>query len=116
MRGNFFMSFFMYFLRIVDSGASGLFFKAGAPVCNANKNALKIRVGAAAGDPHISSAKCELARPEIRGRVPVEGHVMPTFAHNLMGICQFCDADCPVQYTKNDVVVFDSDGVPLLRG
>ena len=41
---------------------------------------------------------------------------VPTFAHNLMGTCQFCDADCTVQYTKNDVVIFDPDGVPLLRG
>ena len=48
--------------------------------------------------------------------MPVEGHVMPTFAHNLMGICQFCDADCTVQYTKKDVTIFDPDGVPLLRG
>ena len=31
-----------------------------------------------------------------------------------MGIYQFCDADCTVQYTKNDVVIFDPDGVPLL--
>ena len=65
---------------IVDAGASGIFFKAGAPVCNVDKDAPKIRVGTATGDPHISSARCELARPELRGRVPVEGHVMPTFA------------------------------------
>ena len=82
---------------IVDAGASGMFFKAGAPVCNVNRDAPKIRVGEATGNPHISSAKCELARPELRGRVTVGGHVMPTFAHNLMGICQFCDADCTVQ-------------------
>ena len=50
---------------IVDAGASGIFFKAGAPVCNVNKDAPKIRVGTATGDPHISSAKCELARPEL---------------------------------------------------
>ena len=101
---------------IVDAGASGMFFKAKAPVCNVDKDAPKIRVGAATGDPHISSAKCELARPELRGRAPLEGHVMPTFAHNLMGICQFCDADCTVQYTKKGDTIFDPDGVPLLRG
>ena len=101
---------------IVDAGASGIFFKAGAPVCNVDKDAPKIRVGIATGDPHISSARCELARPELRGRVPVEGHVIPTFAHNLTEICQFCDADCTVQYTKKDVTIFDPGGVSLLRG
>ena len=101
---------------IVDAGASGIFFKAGTPVCNVIKDAPKIRVGTATGDPHISSVKCELARTELRGRVPVEGHVMPTFAYNLMGICQCCDADCTGQYTKNDVTIFDPDSVPLLRG
>ena len=80
-----------------------------------DKDAPKIRVGTATGDPHISSARCELARPELRGRVPVEGHVMPTFAHNLMGICQFCDVDCAVRYTNNDVVIFDPNGLPMLR-
>ena len=101
---------------IFDAGVSGIFFKAGAPVCNVNKDVPKIRVGTSAGDPHISSAKCELASPELRGRVSVEGHVFPTFVHNLMGIFQFCDTDCAVQYTKKDVTIFDLDGVPLLRG
>ena len=61
---------------------------------NVDKDAPKIRVGTARGEPRVSSANCELARPELQGRVPIEGHVMPTFAHNLMGICQFCDTDC----------------------
>ena len=47
--------------------------------------------------------------------MPVEGHVMPTFAQNLTEICQFCDADCTVQCTKKDVTIFGPDGVPLLR-
>ena len=72
---------------IVDAGASGLYFKAEAPVNNLDSSAPKITVGTASGDPHTSSARCELARPELRGKVPIEGHVMPTFSHNLMGIC-----------------------------
>ena len=47
---------------VVDAGASGVFFKAGAPVCNINKDAPKIRVGTVTGDQHISSTKCELAK------------------------------------------------------
>ena len=48
--------------------------------------------------------------------MPVGGHVMSTFARNLMGICRCCDADCTVQYTKKDVTIFDPDDVPMLRG
>ena len=83
---------------------------------NVDKDAPKIRVGTARGEPRVSSANCELARPELQGRVPIEGHVMPTFAKTLMGICQFFDADCTVQYTKKDVTIFDPDDVPMLRG
>ena len=101
---------------IVDAGASGLYFKAEAPVNNLDSSAPKITVGTASGDPHTSSTRCELARPELRGKVPIEGHVMPTFSHNLMGICQFCDADCTVQYTKTDVTIFDPEGDPLVKG
>ena len=55
-----------------------MFFKAGAPMCNVNEDATKIRVGTAAVDTRISNARCELARLELRGRVPVEGDAMPT--------------------------------------
>ena len=61
------------------------------------KNALKIRVVTATGHPHTSIAKYEPARPELQGRIPVEERVMPTFALNLIGICQLCDSDCIVQ-------------------
>ena len=101
---------------IVDAGASGLFFKSGAPVANINKKAPKITVGTASGDPHVSSAECELDRPELRGKVPIKGHVMPSFTHNLMGISQFCDADCMVQYTKKEVTIFNPRGEPLVKG
>ena len=47
---------------IVDAGASGIFFKAGAPMCNVNEDAPKIRVGTAAVDTRISNARCELTR------------------------------------------------------
>ena len=50
---------------IGDAGASDLFFKAGASVSNVDKDALKIRIGTATGEPHVSSAKCELARQEF---------------------------------------------------
>ena len=57
---------------IVDAGASGLFFKAGVPVSNMDKDAPKRRAETVTGEPHVSSAKCELARRELRGRVPIQ--------------------------------------------
>ena len=101
---------------IVDARTSGLFFKAGAPVTNINKQPPKITVGTASEDLHVSSAECELNRPELRGKVYIKGHVMPSFTHNLMGISHFCDADCMVQYTKKKVTIFNPRGEPLVKG
>ena len=32
---------------------------------------------------------------------------MPGFHHNLLGIGEFCDADCKVLFTKTSVTIFD---------
>ena len=41
---------------------------------------------------------------------------MPGFHHNLMGIGEFCDADCNVLFTKTSVTIFDKKGEPVITG
>jgi hypothetical protein len=96
----------------VDAVVNGLFFTAGSPVpvTNIHKSVPKVTVGTVSGDLHVSSAECELDRPGLGGNVPIKGYMMPTFTHNLLGICQFCDADCMVQYTKRNVTIFNPKG------
>ena len=91
---------------IVDAGSSGLYFMEGAPLTNINRNAPKIRVGTASGEPKSSSTECRMDRPDLREWLPLDGHQMPGFAHNLVGIGGFCDKDCSVTYTKTDVTIY----------
>ena len=41
---------------------------------------------------------------------------MPGFHHNLLGIGEFCNADCNVLFTKSSVTIFDKKGEPLITG
>ena len=104
------------YTAIVDAGASGLYFMPGAPVTNINESAPKITVGTASGQPFESSATCEMALPELKDKIALDGHVMPGFKHNLAGISKWCDEDCTVKYTKKDVTIYNPQGVPIVRG
>ena len=97
---------------IGDSGASGWYFKPGAPVSRVNQAAEKIRVGTAFGHEVELAASCELPLPDI----PPDqfGHIMPGFRHNLLGIGNLCDKDCRVVFTKHSVVIYDKNNKPFL--
>ena len=41
---------------------------------------------------------------------------MPGFHHNLMGISEFCDADCKLLFTKTNITIFDNKGEPVITG
>ena len=41
---------------------------------------------------------------------------MPGFNHNLLGIGEFCDADCKFLFTKTSVTIFDKKGEPVITG
>ena len=41
---------------------------------------------------------------------------MPSFCHNLIGIGQFCNADCTIQFTKQAVSVFNPASATILWG
>ena len=62
---------------IVDSGASGWYFKPGSPVSRVNQAAEKVRVGTAVGHTVESAASCKLPQPDIPP--DLFGHIMPGF-------------------------------------
>ena len=41
---------------------------------------------------------------------------MPSFHHTLIGLGPICDADCKVIFTKNNVIIYDQGGPPILTG
>ena len=104
------------YTAIVDAGASGLYFMPEAPVTNIDVTAPRITVGTASGHPFESSATCEMALPELKDKIALDGHMMPGFKHNLAGISKWCDEDCTVKYTKKDVTIYNPQGVPIVRG
>ena len=101
---------------IVDSGAMEIYLQPGAPVENVNPNAPQIQVGTASGQPHKSKATSNLRVPTPKGKPPLEGHIIPGFKHNLVGVGKFCDEDCQVHFFKESVIIYDPDMVPLIAG
>ena len=83
---------------IVDSGASGWYFRLGASLSNVNKTAATIRVGTATGQAQTSEASCKFPLPDLPPGL--FGHIMSGFTHNLFGIWNLCDKYCKVLFTK----------------
>ena len=99
---------------IIYSGASGWYFKPGAPVSRANQAAEKLLAGTAVDHAVESAASCELPLPGIPP--DLFGHIMPGFRHNLLGIGNLCDKYCRVLFTKRSVVIYDKTNRPFLTG
>ena len=99
---------------IVDSGASGWYFTPDAPVSNVNKTAAIICVGTVTGQAQTSQASYKLPLHDLPSGL--FGHIMSGFTHNLFGIGNICDKDCKVLFTKNSVIIYDSNNQPFLKG
>ena len=99
---------------IVDSGARGWYFTPGAPVSNVNKTAATIRVGTKTSQAQKSEASCEWPLPDLPPEI--FGNIMPGFTYNLFGIGNTCDKDCKVLFTKQSVIIYDSNDQPFLKG
>ena len=41
---------------------------------------------------------------------------MPSFHYTLIGLGPICDAYCKVTFTKNNVILYDQGGSPILTG
>ena len=98
----------------VDSGASGWYFRTGAPVTNVDRTTAMIREGTATGQAQQLDATCTLPLPDIPPGL--FGHIIGGFCHTLLGIGNFCDTDFEVVFTRRTVTIYIKNGKPFLRG
>jgi hypothetical protein len=101
---------------IANSGASGFYFAPGAPVSNLNPQALAIRVRVANGLPEQSVDSATLASAPSLPPAAMQGHVMPSFPHTLIGLGPFANLSCQILFTKTAVSVIHPDGHTILKG
>ena len=101
---------------IADSGASGFYFAPGAHVANLNSRAPPIGVEVANGLPVRSIASATLASVPSLPAAMMQGHVMPSFPHTLVGLGPFADQGCQIIFTNKDVSVRNPQGVCILKG
>ncbi len=101
---------------IADSGASGFYFAPRAPVTDFNHKAPTVGVGVANGRPECSVASATLASAPLLPPAVMQGHVMPSFPHTLIGLGPFANLDCQIIFTKMAASVIHPDGHTILKG
>jgi hypothetical protein len=101
---------------IADFGASGFYFAPGAPVANHDSNAPSVGVSVANSHPEQSVACATLASVPSLPASAMQGHVMPSFTHTLIGLGPFANLGCKIVFTKTAVTVYHPDGHPILAG
>ncbi len=68
------------------------------------------------GLPERSVASATLASVPSLPPAAIQGHVMPSFPHTLIGLGPFVDLGCSIVFTKTAVNVIDPDGQSILEG
>jgi hypothetical protein len=101
---------------IADSGASGIYFVSNAPVANLNPTAPSVGVRVANCLPVGSVASATLASAPSLPPAAMQGHVMPSFPHTLIGLGPFADLGCQIVFSKHAVLVINPDGHSILDG
>jgi hypothetical protein len=101
---------------IANSGASGFYFAPSAPIANLNPKAPSVGVQVANGLPERSVASATFASVPSLPPAAMQGHVMPSFPHTLIGLDPFADLGCSIVFTKTAVNVIDPDGQSILEG
>jgi hypothetical protein len=101
---------------IADSSASRIYFSPAAPMANLNPKAPSIGVRVANGLPERSVASATLASVPSLPSAAMQGHVMPSFPHTLIGLGPFADLGCQIVFTKMAVSVIHPDGHSILEG
>ena len=101
---------------IADSGANGFYFTPDAPVDDYDPTAPTVGVRVANGNPARSVARATLASVPALPPASMQGHVMPSFTHTLIGLGPFADQGCSIVFTKTAVTVYHPDGRILLSG
>ncbi len=101
---------------IADSSASGIYFASNAPVANLNPTAPSIGVRVANGLPVQSVASAMLASAPSLPPAAMQGHVMPSLLHTLIGLGPFANLGCQIVFSKHAVLVIHLDGHSILDG
>jgi hypothetical protein len=81
---------------IANSGASGIHFLPAAPMANLNPKAPSVGVRVANGLPERSVASATLASVPSLPPAAMQGHVMPSFPHTLIGLGPFANLGCQI--------------------
>jgi hypothetical protein len=101
---------------ITDSGASGFYFAPGAPVSYFNLQASAVGVRVANNLPEQSVASATLASAPSLPPALMQGHVMPSFPHTLIGFGPFANLGCQIVFTKTAMSTIHPDGHTILEG
>jgi hypothetical protein len=101
---------------IANSSASGIYFASNAPVANLNPMAPSVGVRVANGLPVRSVASATLASAPSLPPAAMQGHVMPSFSHTLIGLGPFANLGCQIVFSKHTVLVIHPDGHSILDG
>ncbi len=83
---------------------------------NLNPKAPSIGVRVANRLPERSVASPTLASDPSLPPAVMQGHVMPSFPHTLIGLGPFANLDCQIVFTKTAVSVIHPDGHSILEG
>jgi hypothetical protein len=73
-------------------------------------------VRVANGLPERSIASATLASVPSLPPAVMQGHVMPSFPHTLIGLGPFANLGCQIVFTKTAVSVIHPDGHIILEG
>ena len=101
---------------IAESGANGFYFAPDLPVDDFDPTAPTVRVSVANGHPERSVARTTLASVPALPSALVQGHVMPSFTHTLIGLGPFTDQGCTIVFTNTAVTIYHPDRHSLLSG
>jgi hypothetical protein len=91
-------------------------YKQLRPVANHDSNAPSVGVRVANGRPERSVACATLALVPSLPSSAMQGHVMPSFTHTLIGLGPFTNLGCKIIFTKTAVTIYHPDGHPILTG
>jgi hypothetical protein len=101
---------------IANAGASTFYFSSMAPVANLNPEAPTVCVRVANGLPERSVARATLATVPSLPPAAMQGHIMPSFPHTLIGLGPFADLGYTITFTKTGVFVVNPEGRCVLKG
>jgi hypothetical protein len=86
------------------------------PLQISTQNAPSVGVRVANSLPERSVASATLASVPSLPPAAMQGHVMPSFPHTLIGLDPFADLGCSIVFTKTAVNIIDPDDQSILEG